>query len=379
MKKLISLIIGCFLGSSAFAAQDTMLYSQPVVIASDQSPVAVTTVGGAGTGSVSTDYSASGTITTQNLNPNSGVATTNSTVTFSQTFLNSIDNVSVQVTGVWTGTLTAQMTIDGVNWVASGSVLNFNTGAQSTTITTGATGIFEFGAEGAVAVRVTATAAVTGTATVTLRGNMTDSTVAIDSPIPAGTNLIGGVNLSQIGGAAVSNLSPGLLGVEGPFASGGTLTSSGPVLVGGVTGTLPAAALAGGKVTFMSMSSDLQTIVHNNGDPVNEWTATSGTTPLATATSTQLQTAQGTGIRNFVTDIHLVNTSATVSTTVSILDNATVIWTTFLPATTAALPIESVTIRFETPLKGTAATALNIQCGTTAAAVYYDVGGFHNN
>lgn len=56
----------------------------------------------------------------------------------------------------------------------------------------------------------------------------------------------------------------------------------------------------------------------------------------------------------------------------------TVIWTGFVPATTAALPVVDVHVVFPTPLKGTAATAMNIQCGTTAASVYYNVQGYQS-
>ena len=75
----------------------------------------------------------------------------------------------------------------------------------------------------------------------------------------------------------------------------------------------------------------------------------------------------------------MYNTSATVSTNISILDGSTVIWTGYVPAMTTALVLVPNQVEFRTPLKGTAATALNIQCGTTGASVYYNVQGFNNN
>lgn len=182
-----------------------------------------------------------------------------------------------------------------------------------------------------------------------------------------------------LGSNIVTAGSNGVQAIGGNIANGTTPTAN-PVLTAGITqSTLPGAAVANAKTQTIIMSGDGQQIVHLNGDPSHEWTATSGTTPLATNSSTLAQAAGAAGVRNYVTDIHVINTSATVSTTFSILDGATVIWTTFLSATTAALPEIPVTIHFETPLKGTAATALNVQCGTTSASVYYNIGGFQNN
>lgn len=107
-----------------------------------------------------------------------------------------------------------------------------------------------------------------------------------------------------------------------------------------------------------------------------DFSATSGVTPLAVATPTLVKAAGTTGIKNYVTSAQFYNTSATVSTTVSILDGSTILWTGFLPATTAALPVVAVEVEFLSPLRGTAATTLNIQLGTTLASVYYNLQGF---
>lgn len=108
----------------------------------------------------------------------------------------------------------------------------------------------------------------------------------------------------------------------------------------------------------------------------NDWSATSGITPLAVATSTLAKAAGAAGVRNYVTGIQAYNNSATVSTTFSILDGAAVIWTGFLPATTAALPVVDLIAILQNPLRGTAATALNVQCGTVGASVFWNVQGY---
>jgi hypothetical protein len=85
-----------------------------------------------------------------------------------------------------------------------------------------------------------------------------------------------------------------------------------------------------------------------------------------------LRAAAAAGIRNYVTSIDVRNAHATVATEVVIKDGATVIWRQLLPAAMAA-PVE---ITFPTPLRGTAATAMNVACITTGAQVYANAQGF---
>lgn len=112
--------------------------------------------------------SATGNITTQNLNPNSGTATAASTV--SSTTVGVTGAVAIQVTGTYTGALSLQMRLDGTNWITLGAAVlfNVNTGVYSATIASAATGIFWASVPGAVDIRISANAAVTGTATVTI-------------------------------------------------------------------------------------------------------------------------------------------------------------------------------------------------------------------
>ena len=79
--------------------------------------------------------------------------------------------VGVQVTGTWTGTLTFQASLDGINFTTLGTTTNGmvpwpagGTGVNSTTANGTWTGTFS----GLVFFQVIATAAITGTATVTI-------------------------------------------------------------------------------------------------------------------------------------------------------------------------------------------------------------------
>lgn len=105
-------------------------------------------------------------ITTQNLNPTTGVATVGSTLEVS--VFNS-DSICIQVTGVYTGALSIQATVDGVNWITLGgtTVTPLSTGTAAATIPSAGVDIYTVPINpGLSKVRVTALAAVTGTATV---------------------------------------------------------------------------------------------------------------------------------------------------------------------------------------------------------------------
>ncbi|MCK8787259.1 hypothetical protein M0638_23070 [Roseomonas sp. NAR14] len=106
--------------------------------------------------------------------------------------------------------------------------------------------------------------------------------------------------------------------------------------------------------------------------PEADWQYAAAAGGITNTTDVAIKAAAAAGIRNYVTAIDLRNAHATVATEVVIKDGATVIWRQLLPAAMAA-PVE---ITFPTPLKGSAATALNVACLTTGAQVYVNAQGF---
>ena len=139
----------------------------------------------------------SGTITTQNVGaPTGNAVTNNSTVT--ALLDGGFDTASIQVTGVYTGILTVQVTINGTAWITlSGaqSLTSAASGAQSATISSAAQSIYQLDISGFRGVRVTALAAVTGTATVSIVAGIGSGVVGIDTAvsIAAGSQTIGAV------------------------------------------------------------------------------------------------------------------------------------------------------------------------------------------
>jgi len=219
--------------------------SSPVVLASDQSPI--TTQGAIAT--------ASGTITAQNLVP-AGTATANSAVEIT---MGAASSLSIQTTGVYTGALSLQATVDGTTWVTLGSTpfINCNTGGYLATITSALQSLFQAEAGGFIKARITALAAVTGTATVTIRGTAAPSMVALDAPLPAGAAIIGALsanqssNIAQMNGVAVTmgNGTSGT-GVQRVAVASDNTANSNPWLA-----TLSPSAAQGASTTHHAISA----------------------------------------------------------------------------------------------------------------------------
>ena len=92
---------------------------------------------------------------------------------------------------------------------------------------------------------------------------------------------------------------------------------------------------------------------------------------LTTNTAATVNAAGAAGIRNYCSSLSFQNTSAT-ATTILLLDGATTIAQWNAPAS-MAMPYYHT---FAPPIRTTAATALNINCGTTGANVLVNASGF---
>lgn len=102
-------------------------------------------------------------------------------------------------------------------------------------------------------------------------------------------------------------------------------------------------------------------------------------TPIAspiTNTTPVALTAAATNARNYLTGIQIINTSASVGSVVTVKDGTTVVWTGFVPLSSATSPMVPVIVNFETPIKGSANTALNFVVNTTGANVFVSAQGY---
>jgi hypothetical protein len=115
-----------------------------------------------------------------------------------------------------------------------------------------------------------------------------------------------------------------------------------------------------------------------------QWSNTSGATAITDNAVHPILAAPSfpgttTGSQIALTDIDIVNTSATVSTLVAILAGVTIVAIFSLPASTAALVQVAVARSYDTPLQIGKNVALNIQCVTSGANVYWNAAGFYFN
>jgi hypothetical protein len=182
------------------------------------------------------DTTATGTITTENLVP-AGAATAGSAVSID---FDSKGTVTIQVTGTYTGALSAQITTDGTNWITPANTVfkNMTTGANSVTIPSASVGIWQIEVIGHAKFRLSALAAVTGTATVALRAAASTSQVSVAGVSTSANQTTGNSSLTSIdsktpalGQALAASSVPVVL----PAAQLSTLT---PLSSVGITGSV---------------------------------------------------------------------------------------------------------------------------------------------
>jgi hypothetical protein len=122
------------------------------------------------------------------------------------------------------------------------------------------------------------------------------------------------------------------------------------------------------------MTTGGQHLVKPYGLPETDWQFAGASGGIVNTTDVVIRAAGAAGVRNYLTGISITNASATIATEVVVKDGATIIWRGFVGAQTLLNSVIGVT--FPTPLRGTAATAMNVACITTGAAVYVNAQGY---
>jgi hypothetical protein len=141
-----------------------------------------------------------------------------------------------------------------------------------------------------------------------------------------------------------------------------------PVKVGGVARSTNPSVVASGDRSDLMTDLIGRLVVSPYSIPEN---IVSGVTAAITGTAdTAVIAAQGAGVRIYVTQMVILNTSAT-ATLVNIKDGTTTIYTVNAPATSG-----QIALTFPVPLRLTANNALNVACGTTAANVIVSASGY---
>ena len=124
-----------------------------------------------------------------------------------------------------------------------------------------------------------------------------------------------------------------------------------------------AIAIAGGDTAYLNLSVVADPVGNVVGEnPLAYASPTGGITVTA---DTPIFAAGAAGIRNYITGIWFKNTSATASEVVIKDGAATVLWRGHL---SAAMTFGEV-VSFNPPLKGTAATAMNVALAAITATI----------
>lgn len=242
--------------------------------------------------------------------------TITSTQSVTLTNLSGLSSVAFTATGVWTGTIVIEVSLDGVNFVSAQAVgLTGGTILSQFTANTSA----QMNVSGFQQMRLRGNTVTSGTATVTLNGNATTGAVVLSESLPNGGNTIGGVTQSGVwtvgrtwalasGTDSVSAVQSGTWNINTVGSITGTVTVSGTVTANqGAPNATPwneniaqfggTAVTLGSKVSASSIpvviASDQGTIPSGKGRSVanapvrNDYTIT----PVVIGTYTQLVAA----------------------------------------------------------------------------------------
>lgn len=309
---------------------------------------------------MSTIYSAKtvrGTITTQNLVP-AGTPTAASTV---GTRIAGYGTATVQTVGTYTGALTAQVSVDGINWISLGgtSILNVNTGGFLATITSALQSVFQIDVVGFNYFRISANAAVTGSVVVSIALSEATALMGIDTALPAGTAALGSVTLGAPLTATTTSITKAEDAVHATADSG--------VMMLGVQYPTLTAPNAAGDYSFVQLDDLAKQVTTPYAPGAN---MVQGTTAAIVNTSDNAVIAAGAaGVRNYITSVTVTNSSA-IASVVEVKDGSTVLARLYAPAN------GDRHYEFPIPLRGTAATIVNVACLTTATNTYITAVGF---
>jgi hypothetical protein len=183
-------------------------------------------------------------------------------------------------------------------------------------------------------------------------------TSTVDAALPAGTNNIGDVDVLTLPGAAHD-----------------AAISGNPVRVAGRGMSADYTAVTTGDTADLLATLLGKLVTLPYALPGNTWSYAAPAGGLVTTTAVTVKTAAGAGIRNYVTSIQVINSHATISSEIMLLDGAagTVLWRGWAQAEGGG-----IACNFNPPLRGTANTLLEIDevTGTATAGLLVNVQGF---
>lgn len=146
-----------------------------------------------------------------------------------------------------------------------------------------------------------------------------------------------------------------------------------PLRIAGRAITADYTSVASGDTADLVTTLNGHLVVQPYSIPELSWSYAAASGGITNTTGVTAKTAAGAGIRNYITGVDVVNGHATVSTDVQIRDGAsgTVLWRGFAQAAGGG-----VSRIFDPPLRGGANTLVEVACGTTGTATYFNLTGY---
>lgn len=174
-----------------------------------------------------------------------------------------------------------------------------------------------------------------------------------------------------VGSHAVTNA--GTFAVQAGQAAHDAAISGNPVRLAGRALTSSYTAVATGDTADLITTTIGQLVEIPYSIPENTWSYAAASGGITNTTGVTAKASAGAGLRNYITRVQVINGHATVSTDVQIRDGAsgTVLWRGFAQAAGGG-----VSAVFDPPLRGTAATLVEVACGTTGSATYFNLQGY---
>jgi hypothetical protein len=150
-----------------------------------------------------------------------------------------------------------------------------------------------------------------------------------------------------------------------------------PTVVSGVVRTTAVVAVANAAQVYLPITSGRQVIQKPYGPGETDWVYAAATGGIVnTTTAVTIKAAGAANIRNYITGIDIMAQALGAATEVAIRDGAggAVLWRTYIGAGGQVL----THVAFPTPLKGTAATLLEVVTLTASVtgAVFFNAQGY---
>lgn len=204
---------------------------------------------------------------------------------------------------------------------------------------------------------------------------MTMGFVQVDSYIPVQVSITSSAIQAAQGGLPV-NLQNSSVVVGGAAAHDGAVSGN-PVRIAGRALTANYTAVATGDTADLVTTLVGALVQKPYSIPEADWTYAAATGGISnTTTAVTFKAAAAAGIRNYITGLDIFHESLTTATELAIRDGAagTVIWRTKIQTGAAG----RIHIQFITPLKGTAATLLEVVTLTASGggAVFFNAQGY---